>query len=151
MKLGTLNKAGGVILVVLSFTVAVPLTIKTFETAGGTWGFGIVGIPILVPLSTYFLFGIAGLISKNDEMQWRIFVAAHIVSVATGLVCLLLFPLLPFVIIFFPAVLAVLGFSGKKYVKYYLFLMIVLAIVANLLLLKWELDFGRSLPLFQFF
>lgn len=150
MKIQTLNKAAGLLLILLSISVTISLTIKTFVTGGGTWGFGIVGIPILLPLSAYLLFGIAGWIN-NESLQRKIFITAHLVTLSIGLISLIIFPVYPKAFVLIPLSLAILSMVSKNRFKYFLLLMILLAIVANILLLKWEIDFDRTLPIFQLF
>lgn len=150
MKIQTLNKAAGLLLILLSISVTISLTIKTFVTGGGTWGFGIVGIPILLPLSAYLLFGIAGWIN-NESLQRKIFITAHLVTLSIGLISLIIFPVYPKAFVLIPLSLAILSMVSKNRFKYFLLIMILLAIVANILLLKWEIDFDRTLPIFQLF
>jgi hypothetical protein len=150
MKIQTLNKAAGLLLILLSISVTISLTIKTFVTGGGTWGFGIVGIPILLPLSAYLLFGIAGWIN-NEALQRNLFIIAHLVTLSIGLISLIIFPVYPKAFVLIPLSLAILSMVRKNRFKYFLLVMILLAIVANILLLKWEIDFDRTLPIFQLF
>lgn len=150
MSIQGVNRITGVILILLSSTVVVPLTIKTIETGGGPWGFGIIGLPVLLPLSAYLLFGLAGVVS-GDARQRNLFITAHFVTIIVGLGSLLVFPFYPAFFALIPIVLAILGISNKKYFRHYLLAMMFLAIVANILLLKWELDFGRAIPLLQLF
>ncbi|MFN6090617.1 MAG: hypothetical protein ACK47E_17870 [Cyclobacteriaceae bacterium] len=49
-QIKSINKWAGAALILLSILVAIPLTIKTICTNGGTWGFGIIGLAILLPL-----------------------------------------------------------------------------------------------------
>lgn len=150
MKIQILNKAAGLLLILLSISVTISLTIKTFVTGGGTWGFGIVGIPILLPLSAYIIFGIAGWI-ENEALKRKIFITAHWVTLSIGLISLIIFPVYPKVFVLIPLSLAILSMVSKDRFEYLLLTMILLAIVANILLLKWEIDFNRTLPIFQLF
>ena len=150
MRIRIINKIAGLLLILLSMSVVIPLSIITIKTGGGTSGFGIIGLPVLLPLSAYLLFGIAAWL-KFEARQRRIFIAAHIITFSTGLIGVLLFPVYPKPIVLIPLALAVFGIANKRNFKYYLFLMIFLAIAANILLLKWELEFDRTLPLFQLF
>ncbi len=150
MKIQTLNKAAGLLLILLSISITISLTIKTFVTGGGTWGFGVVGIPILLPLSGYVLFGIAGWIN-NEAVQRKVFITAHLVTLSVGLITLIIFPVYPKAFVLIPLSLAIFGMLSQNKFKYFLLLMILLAIVANILLLKWEIDFNRTLPIFQLF
>lgn len=151
MNLCTINKIAGLILIILSFTIAIPLTIKTIETGGGPWGFGVIGLPILLPLSTYFLFGITGIMNQNEERQRKLFIASQIISFATGIISYTIFPVLPWIVILVPLIVGIVSIANKKNFSYYVAVMIWLPIAANILLLKWEFDFGRTLPLFQLF
>lgn len=150
MKIQTLNKAAGLLLILLSISVTISLTIKTLVTGGGTWGFGIIGIPILLPLSAYILFGIAGWI-KNKALQRKIFITAHGVTLSIGLISLIIFPVYPKAFVVIPVSLAILSVVSRNNFEYLLLTMILLAIVANILLLKWEIDFNRTLPIIQLF
>lgn len=146
----TINKLAGIVLILLSILVSIPMTIKTLQHDGGPWAFGVVGLSILIPLSTYLSFGIAGMINKEAK-QWTAFIVSHLITVSTGIVSLISFPVYPKIIVVIPIVLAILGIVNKKTFRFYLFSMLLLAIAANIALLNWEFDFGRSFPLFQLF
>jgi hypothetical protein len=150
MKIHALNRIAGVCLILLSILITLPLTIKTIVTNGGTWGFGMIGLAILLPLNTYVLFGIAGLINDLHRQQ-ILFILSHVLSIIIGLAALFIFPLYPMIIVAVPIALSMVSFLDSKHFGYYLFLMITLAILANAILLKWEIDFGRSIPLLQLF
>jgi hypothetical protein len=145
-----INKWAGAALILLSILVAIPLTIKTVITNGGTWGFGIIGLAILLPLDAYVIFGVAGLLNSQDKQQ-LLFRIGHLLSVSIGVVGLIIFPLFPFAVAIVPVVLSMFSFLDKKHFRFFLLLMIVLALAANGLLLKWELDFGRAIPFLQLF
>jgi hypothetical protein len=87
-----INAVAGALLILLSLAVSIPLTIKVYIDGGGPWGFGIIGFPILVPLSFYILFGCVGLI-RTEMWQRKIFIATHFVTVAVGVITLFIFPL----------------------------------------------------------
>ena len=148
MVIDSITRWSGVILVILSLAVSIPLTLHTWKDAGGPWGFGIVSLPVLIPLSAYALFGIAGVASKGQRI---LFVSAHAVTLLIGIVAFIIFPVYPVGLTMIPVLLATVGIVNRKYAIYYLLLMIVLGIIANLALLKWELDFGRAIPLLQLF
>jgi hypothetical protein len=150
MTIKTINKYCGIVSILLSVLVAIPLTIKTIIDGGGPWGFEIISLAILVPLSCYLVFGIAGVLEDEDN-QRRMFIVAHILTIVTGIVVHFTFPVFPFWVAFVPLTLAMVGIASHRNFRYFLLLMIVLSLVANVLLLKWELDFGRSLPLLQLF
>jgi len=145
-----INKGAGALLILFSILVAIPLTIKTIVTNGGTWGFGIIGLAILLPLDVYVIFGVAGLLNSQDKQQ-LLFRIGHLLSVGIGVIGLIIFPLFPFAVAIVPVVLSLFSFLDKKHFRFYLLLMIVLALIANGLLLKWELDFGRAIPFLQLF
>jgi hypothetical protein len=137
-------------LIVLSVGVTIPLTVKTIRDGGGTWGFGVIGLPLLLPLSAYILFGIAGTLQK-DQRQWKAFLLAHAITLVIGLVSLSLIPIYPGVFVLIPVTLFILGLANKKQFRFFLLLMITLALIANILLLKWELEFHRGLPIVNLF
>lgn len=143
-------KAASVTVIVLSATVAIPLTIKTYRDGGGPWGFGMIGLPILIPLSLYFLFGIAALL-KTPERQRQAYIISHLVTFSVGLIILILFPVYPLWLVSIPMILALAGIVSRQRYKAFLVLMIVLGVAANGILLKWELDFHRTLPILQLF
>jgi hypothetical protein len=145
-----LNSIGGILVILLSFAVSIPLTIKVYLDGGGLWGFGIIGFPILIPLSFYILFGLVGLI-RSDAWQRKAFITAQVVTFGIGAIVLFIFPVYPIILVSIPLLLAVLGLISYSRYKYYLMLMLFLAIVSNGLLLKWELDFHRSIPIIQLF
>lgn len=138
------------VLIVLLIAVSIPLTLKIIREAGGPWGFGIVGLHILIPLNFYFIFAAAAFL-KNSASKRSLFIIAHVVTVGLGLVTLFIFPVLPRLFLIIPVVLAVVGIADRKRLNLYLFLMIGLGIVANIVLLKWELDFGRTIPIIGLF
>lgn len=145
-----INAVAGALLILLSLAVSIPLTIKVYIDGGGPWGFGIIGFPILVPLSFYILFGCVGLI-RTEMWQRKIFIATHFVTFAVGVITLFIFPVYPALLVSIPLLLAVIGLVSHSKYKYYLLVMLILAIVANTVLLKWELDFHRSVPVVQLF
>jgi hypothetical protein len=150
VKLPIINRYLGLLLIVLTATVSIPLTITTISTDGGSWGFGIIGLAILFPLNALGLFGFTALLHRLDR-QRKAFVASHIISVLVGLTSLLSFPIYPAGIVAVPLSMTMLGIASRRRTSHYLFVMIVLAVASNLVLLKWELDFHRNLPLLQLF
>ncbi|MGC1243980.1 MAG: hypothetical protein WA874_20485 [Chryseosolibacter sp.] len=144
------TRLSGAILIILSLTVSVPLVIHTWQNKGGPWGFGIIGLPVLIPLAAYILFGVAGMI-RNEASRRKVFVSAHVVTLITGLITLAIFPVYPVAFAVIPVLLATAGIINKKHFRIFLLMMIVLAIAANILLLKWELEFGRTIPVLQLF
>ena len=149
-KLQQVNWVSGLLLIMLTITVAIPLTIKSFQTNGGTWGFGIIALVILLPLCGCLLFGIAGMIRQLEIQRW-IFVSAHVVTIITGVVGHFILPVYPTYVVLIPIALATWGILSYKKYQYFLLAMIVLAISANVVLLKWEVDFGRTVPVIQLF
>jgi len=145
-----LIKVLGVVLLLLSLGVSIPLTISTLQEGGGPWGFGVIGLPVLLPLSACLLFGIAGL-QQHVVKQREFFIGAQIITLITGIVSFFIFPVLPVFLFLLPVLLSTIGIINKRQFKFFLWLMITLAIMANILLLKWEFDFGRTIPLLQFF
>jgi uncharacterized BrkB/YihY/UPF0761 family membrane protein len=77
MKLQSLNRVLSFIAVFLSISVAIPLTIKVIIEGGGPWGFEVVSLAILIPLSCYLLFGIAGILRDADR-QKKVFIAGPV-------------------------------------------------------------------------
>lgn len=144
------TRIAGVILIALSLIVSIPLTIMTYRDNGGPWGFGILGLPILVPLSLYFIFGITGLV-RRDDYQRKLFMLTVGLTFLVGIVSLIILPVYPILFVLIPSVLSVLGMLSRTRYKYYLIVMIGLGMTANIVLLKWEIDFHRSLPIIQLF
>jgi hypothetical protein len=149
-KIKLVNSVAGIVVIILSLAVSIPLTIKIYLDEGGPWGFGIIGFPILIPLSFYILFGITGLI-RSDIYQRRAFIITHFITFGIGAIVLFIFPVYPTLIVAIPLLLAVIGLISQSQYKYWLFLMMILAVAANGLMLKWEFDFHRSLPIIQLF
>ncbi len=144
------NRILAIGLIVFTFSVSIPLSIRSYLQHGGPWGFGIIGLHILLPLCTYILFAVAALL-RNEEYQWKMFIAAHLVSLYVGLIGFLIFPILPKSVLLIPAILAVVGIFSRKLLPVYLCVMLSLGVAANIVLLKWELDFGRRLPIIELF
>ena len=144
------NRLLAIIVTVLTMIVSLPLSIKTLQQGGGPWGFGVVGLHILLPLNTYIFFAIPAFL-HNKRTQWLAFITAHLVSLAVGITGFVMFPILPKSILLVPISLAAASVIFWKRLPLFLWIMLVLAITANVLLLKWELDFGRSLPIIQIF
>ena len=139
MTLKLVNKISGVMAILLSITVAIPLTIKVMNEGGGPWGFEIISLAVLVPLSCYLFFGVAGMMN-DDNRQRQLFVFTNLLTVGVGLVGYFVFPLYPLYTTLVPIGLAVGGvFSGKQF-KWFLLVMIFITIYVNAALLKWELD-----------
>jgi hypothetical protein len=150
MTIKTINKYCGIVSILLSVLVAIPLTIKTIIEGGGPWGFEIISLAVLVPLSCYLVFGIAGVL-KDDDKQRSVFIVAHVLTIITGIFGYFTFPVFPFWVALVPLTLAVAGIASHRKFQYFLLLMILLSLAANGLLLKWEIDFGRTVPLFELF
>jgi hypothetical protein len=149
-NVGVVIRILSLILILLSVTVVIPLTIKTFLDKGGPWGFGIIGLPILVPLSLYILFGFAGMM-RTPALQRDIFITSHVVTFFAGVIILILLPVYPAWLVLFPIILAVAGILSRERYRVFLMVMIILGILINFLLLKWEVEFHRSLPILQLF
>ncbi|MFZ6012159.1 MAG: hypothetical protein ACOYXT_17590 [Bacteroidota bacterium] len=138
------------VVILLSLAVAIPLTIKVYLDKGGPWGFGIIGFPILIPLSFCILFGLVGLI-RSDAWQRKAFMAAHLITFVIGAIVLFIFPVYPALLVSIPLFLALIGLLSRSKFRYCLSLMLFLTMMSNVLLLKWELDFHRSIPIIQLF
>lgn len=136
------------VLVFFLVTVSFPLTIKAMREGGGPWGFGIIGLHFLIPLNFYFLFAVSAWM-KDRLWQRSFFILGHAVTIILGSVAFMIFSVLPKLLLIIPIALAVIGISDRKRFGFYLILMMSLAITANIVLLKWELDFGRSIPIVQ--
>jgi hypothetical protein len=148
--LDTINKITGAILITLSVVVCIPLSVITWQTRGGTMGLGMVGLAILLPLSAYIIFGIAAFFG-NPRLQRGLFVSGHIVSILIGIASLIIFPVYPKAFVAAPVLLALAGISSGRRIRYFLLGMIMLGVIANVLLLSWELDAGRNIPAAQVF
>jgi hypothetical protein len=142
------NRIIGGLLIVLSLAVSIPLTLKVYLDGGGTWGFGVIGFPVLIPLSFYILYGVTALI-RPDNRQRKAFIACHFISFAASAVSMFMFPVYPTLLVSVPLLLAVFGLMSIGRYKYYLLSMQLFAIIANVVLLKWEFDFHRSLPVIE--
>lgn len=147
---GVIIRILSVILILLSVTVAIPLTIKTCLDNGGPWGFGMIGLPILIPLSLYILFGFTGII-RTPALQRQLFIISHVVTFCAGLTILIIFPFYPSWLVLFPVILAVAGILSRERYRIFLIVMITFGVVVNTMLLKWELDFHRPVPIVQLF
>jgi hypothetical protein len=147
---GVIGKILGGIVIFLSVTVSLPLIMLTIRTQGWTWGFGMAGIPVLLPLSGYLIFGIVPFL-RNDDRRITLFLLGHIVVLAFGLGSVLLFHLYPTYLIFPPLILSVLSILDRRRWKFYIVVCMIFCIVLNVLFLKWEFDFGRTLPLMRLF
>jgi hypothetical protein len=145
-----INLILGAVLIALSILVSIPLMLKTFRDGGGPWGFGFIELPVLIPLSLYVLFGIAGLVLR-EKQQRNVFIAGHLITGSAGMFMLFLFPVFPAFVPIMPLTLALFGLLSYSSYRYYLFIMLVLGVIANGLLLKWELDFHRSVPVVELF
>jgi hypothetical protein len=143
-----INKIMGLLAIGVSLAISIPLSIKVQLEGGGTWGFGIIGLPILLSLSAYILFGLTALI-KSDRHQRTAFIITHFVSFGTSAIVMFLFPVYPTLLVSIPLVLAVFGLIMYTRYKYYLLAMLLFTLVENIVLLKWELDFHRTVPIIQ--
>ena len=109
-----------------------------------------IGLPLLLPLNCYLLFALVALL-KKEENQRKGFMLSHLVTLSVGLIAYFLMPLYPKGILLIPVLLAIFGIFDKARLYYYLLAMILLAIIANALLLKWEFEFHRTVPILQLF
>lgn len=138
-----------VVLILLTIVVSLPLTIRTLQV-GGTWGFDIIGLHILLPLNASAAFSIPGLLRGGNSL-WRTFWASHLLVLTTGVIASLVFPVLPFYVYIFPIALSAVSLLNKRLFPTFLIIVLLLGIIANVVLLKWEFDFDRTLPLLQLF
>lgn len=146
----TVITIAAVILITLSLVVSIPLTVITYQNNGGPWGFGLIGLPILLPLSFYILFGVVGML-RHEHSQRKWFVVALGVTFFVGIVSFIILPVYPMALVSVPLILSAFGMLSRWRYKYYLIIMLCLGIVANVVLLKWEIDFNRQLPVIQLF
>jgi hypothetical protein len=149
-RIEIVNRIVGALLIVLSLVVVIPLTIKVYLDSGGTWGFGVIGFPVLIPLSFYIFYGVTALI-RPDNRQRSAFVVSHFVSFTVSAVSMFMFPVYPTLLVSVPLLLAVFGLMSIGRYRYYLLLMQLFAIISNILLMKWEFDFHRSVPIIELF
>jgi hypothetical protein len=147
-RIEIVNRIIGGVLIVLSLAVAIPLTVKVYLDGGGTWGFGVIGFPILIPLCFYIFYAITALL-RPDVRQRNSFIVSHFISFTASAVSMFMFPVYPTLLVSVPLLLAVFGLMSIGKYKYYLLWMQLLAIAANVLLLKWEFDFHRSVPIVE--
>jgi hypothetical protein len=150
MNLRLVIQLCGLALILLTILVSLPLTIITIETNGGPWGFGIIGLGLLLPLNILVAFGFTALIRRVDRLR-KAFLASHALSLLMGISSMISFPIYPTFIVIIPILLALFGFFRRRATSFQLLVMLLLAITANLILLKWELDFDRSAPITQLF
>jgi hypothetical protein len=150
MTFTSIIKILSVFLILLSVLVSIPLSIKVAMEGGGPWGFEVVSLAVLVPLNAYIFFGLAGLIGEKNK-QRRIFIIAHAITIVCGLIGLFTFPVYPIWIPLIPSGLAIAGIISYKNYSFFLLIMILLGLAANIILLAWEIEFGRAVPLFQLF
>ncbi len=151
MKIEDVNRVFGIVLVLLTLSVGIPLTIQFIISFFGTSGFGIIGPPILFPLNASVLFAVITFLEADGERLRTLFVRSHLITIAAALIGYVVYPKIPIVLIIIPFVLAALGTLDKKDLKYHILVMMLLAIISNMILLKWEFDFDRTLPLIQLF
>ena len=151
MKVEDLNRIFGIVLILLTVAVGIPLTIQFIVSLFGNSGFGIIGPPILFPLNASVLFALITFVTEEEDRLRVLFVRSHLVTVAGALVGYAIYPKIPIVLIIIPIVLAALGTFDKKDLKYPILTMILLAIIANVILLKWEFDFDRTVPVVELF
>jgi hypothetical protein len=103
---------------------------------------------VLAPLCGYVLFAAAGLFTRQSTRR-KVFLLAHVVSMSLGIVYCFIFPVYPIALIIVPLVFAALGIVDKRNFGYYLIIMQILGIAANIFLLAWEFSDGRSVPVLQ--
>jgi hypothetical protein len=138
------------LLILLTMIVSIPLSIRTYRDNGGPWGFGIIGLHLLLPLNAYILFAVTALF-REGQYQRMMFIGAHAVSLLVGSIAFIVFPILPAWLLLVPALVAMLSIFDRKHFTVYLMVLLILAVVANLILLKWEFDFSRTIPILEIF
>ena len=151
MKIEDVNRIFGIVLILLTLSVGIPLTIQFVISLWGNSGFGIIGPPILLPVNACALFAVITFLERDEDRVRTLFVRSHLITIAAAILGYIVFPKIPIVLIVIPIVLAALGIMDKKDLKYHILTMILLAIIANVILLKWEFDFDRTLPLIELF
>ncbi len=140
----------GILLVLATVLVSLPLTILTVIDKGGPLGFETMGLAVLVPLCAYIFFGISGL-PREFLTRRKLFMIAHGVSILSGVVYSIIFPVYPITIVLIPMAFATFGIVDKRNTTYYLLFMQSLGVTANAVLLFWELKAAKNIPLFDLF
>jgi hypothetical protein len=104
MTLRRINITIGIIQIILCGLTIAPLTIKTIVSKGGGFGFGLIFLPILIPLSCSILFGLIGLLNylENYRGVKLLLAGTHFLTAVAGIGSFLLIPLFPFVVITIP-------------------------------------------------
>lgn len=106
MTLRRINITLGIIQIVICGLTVLPMTIQTIVSKGGGFGFGLLFLPILIPLSCSMLFGLIGLLDykENYKLVKLLITVAHLVTAFSGIVSFLFMPI-------FPIILLVIQFS----------------------------------------
>ena len=151
MKIEDVNRVFSIVLILLTLSIGIPLTIQFIITLFGKSGFGIIGPPILFPLNTSVMFAVITFLESDEDRLRTLFVKSHLITIAAALLGYIVYPKIPIVLIVIPFVLAALGALDKKDLKYHILVMMLLAIISNVILLKWEFDFDRTLPIIELF
>ena len=66
MKIEDVNRIFGIVLILLTLSVGIPLTIQFVISLFGKSGFGIIGPPILVPLNACALFAVITFLETEE-------------------------------------------------------------------------------------
>ncbi|WP_339787160.1 hypothetical protein [uncultured Imperialibacter sp.] len=95
------NIALGIILIVVSALTVIPLAVQTIQSDGGGFGFGLLLLPAILPLSFCIMFGLFGFLNyqRNYERIRKIFIAFHVLVAIIGLAAFIIMPVFPFMMI----------------------------------------------------
>ena len=98
------NTIIGLLLILISISVIVPLTVQVIKSGGGPFGFGALLLPAILPLSICTVFGLFGMIDyeKNFRRIKNLFIIGHVLTAIIGIGIFLIIPIYPFLFIAIP-------------------------------------------------
>ena len=143
------GKISGVLLIVICILVFIPLSIDILHKA--KFGFGHFILPLVVPLSFTFLFGILSILGSewNQEKLRRYYIGVHLVVAASGLASMFVMPM--YSIALFALILVVLSivYSKKVPMIWHLMFFTVVPLLIGIYFLVQGLKYGSGIMLLE--
>lgn len=116
MTLRQINIFVGLTQTILSTLAVIPITVGVIKSGGGGFGFGLMFLPILVPLAFSALFGVFGLVDYQTyySKTRKFLIGTHILTAIAGVMAFMIMPLFPFLILSIPLAVSLIKSMTKE-------------------------------------
>ena len=149
----TYNFFVGIISVSGGFLTIIPLTIELLTNLNFGFNFGLLLLPIYIPLFLSLGFGIITTLAyyyNYNSLKLKIYTLLHIIIAIIGSIACLIIPIIPTILIGLPLTIIMLYNLTYKNLENQLLIMNSLVICCEIAVMTLELSFGRNIPLLNF-